>query len=76
MAALRDDEDDAEEYIHSIIQYALPKHISKVMILENTLTDKSLIALIEAVNTNRIDNNNLLLIPFKRVFAELLQKMV
>ena len=41
------------------------------MILENTLTDKSLIALTEAIKTNRIDSNNLLLIPFKRVFAEL-----
>jgi hypothetical protein len=39
MAALKEDVDETEDFINSIVHYSLPKHVSKQKILEATLID-------------------------------------
>ena len=71
MAALKEDIDETEDYINSIVSYALPKHVSKQKILEATLIDPVLIKLSEAIRTNKIDKNAKDIQSFSRVFNEL-----
>ena len=70
MAALKEDIDETEDYINSIVSYALPKHVSKQKILEATLIDPVLIKLSEAIRTNKIDKNAKDIQSFSRVFNE------
>jgi hypothetical protein len=55
----------------SIINYTLPKHVSKQKILVATLLDSVLIKLANAIKKNKIDKNNTELQVFSRVFNEL-----
>jgi hypothetical protein len=55
----------------SIINYTLPKHVSKQKILVATLLDSVLIKLANAIKKNKIDKNNTELQVFSRIFNEL-----
>ncbi len=68
MSAFKEDVDETEDYINSIIHYSLPKYVSKQKILEKTLIDPVLIKLKEAIKKNKIEKDELQ--PFSRVFNE------
>jgi hypothetical protein len=67
MSAFKEDVDETEDYINSIIHYSLPKYVSKQKILEKTLIDPVLIKLKEAIKKNKIEKDATIFSNLRRI---------
>ena len=60
-----------EDHLDSIVDYSLPKHVSKAEILEATVNDPVLQKLSEMIENSRFSKADIITMPFARVFERL-----